>query len=108
MKQHDIFADNLKHYIKINNKTQLDIVKALNFSQTTVSEWVNGKKFPRIDKLKILSEYFNISLSDLIEEHPTNAVIFDNEYADKYDKLDPISQEAVKALIDIEYKRLNK
>ena len=34
-----------------------------------MSDWVNGKKFPRIDKIELLAQYFGIQKSDLIEAH---------------------------------------
>lgn len=102
-----IFASNLKEYLKIKNITQQNIVDFLGISKTTVSEWLNAKKYPRIDKIEILANYLNVSISDLMDEHKAHTELYD-EYIFKYEHLDPISQEAVKALIDIEYKRLNK
>ena len=37
----------------------------------TVSDWLNEKKYPRIDKIEILANYFKILKSDLIEEKLT-------------------------------------
>jgi hypothetical protein len=33
-----------------------------------VNEWLKAKKYPRIDKIEILANYFGILKSDLIEE----------------------------------------
>ena len=33
-----------------------------------MNEWVKGKKYPRIDKIEILANYFGILKSDLIED----------------------------------------
>lgn len=63
-----IFAKNLKYYMEINNKTRYDICKDLNIPYTTFAEWYNGKIYPRIDKIEMLANYFNIKKSDLIEE----------------------------------------
>lgn len=40
----------------------------LNFKYMTVSDWVNAKTYPRIDKIEMLASYFNIKKSDLVEE----------------------------------------
>ena len=63
-----IFSTNLKYYLEINNKTQVDLVNDLGFDKSTVSTWVNGTRLPRMDKVDMLSKYFNINRSDLIEE----------------------------------------
>ena len=64
----NIFASNLKHYMRVNNKTRKEVCEALGFSYYTFSDWVNGKKFPRMDKVEMLANYFCILKSDLIEE----------------------------------------
>ena len=63
----EVFASNLKLYMKMKNKTQVDIADQLNVSQSTVSDWINGNKYPRIDKLQLLADYFGILKSDLSE-----------------------------------------
>lgn len=63
-----IFADNLKKQMELKGKTRNDICQALNISYFTVSDWVNGKKYPRMDKVEKLADYFGVLKSDLIEE----------------------------------------
>lgn len=61
-----LFSINLKRIMLENGKTQSDIVKDLSFRQATVSDWLNGKKYPRMDKIEILAQYFRISIDELI------------------------------------------
>lgn len=68
MDNKNIFASNLKKYMDINKKSRRDICEALGFSYYTFSDWVNGKKYPRMDKVEMLANYFGILKSDLIEE----------------------------------------
>ncbi len=63
-----IFANNLKKYMDLHRKTRRDISEVLGISYYTVSDWVNGKKYPRMDKVELLANYFGIQKSDLIEE----------------------------------------
>lgn len=63
----EIFATNLKHYMRINNKNQNEIAEIARVHKSTVSEWLNAKKYPRLDKIQILSDYFGIWKSDLME-----------------------------------------
>lgn len=65
-----IFSENLKRLIEEHEKTQADIVKDLGFSQSTVSDWINGKKIPRMTKLDALCNYFGVRRSSLLEEEP--------------------------------------
>lgn len=71
MDNKSIFAENLKKYMEQNNKSRRDISEALGISYYTVSDWVNGKKYPRMDKVEMLASYFGILKSDLIEEKIT-------------------------------------
>ena len=68
MNNKDIFANNLKKQMELKGVSRNDICKALEISYFTVSDWVNGKKYPRMDKVEKLAEYFGIPKSDLIEE----------------------------------------
>lgn len=63
-----IFSKNLKYYMELNGKSRYDVCKDLNFPYTTFAEWYNGKIYPRIDKIELLADYFNIMKSDLIED----------------------------------------
>lgn len=63
----DIFSQNLSRYMSENNIDRKELSKTLNIAYTTLSDWINGKKYPRIDNIEILANYFNIEKSDLIE-----------------------------------------
>ena len=68
MDNKNIFASNLKKYMELKGKSRNDISEALGISYFTVSDWVNGKKYPRMDKVEMLANYFGIQKSDLIEK----------------------------------------
>lgn len=63
-----IFSKNLKKYMELNGKTQIDLINDLGFNKSSVSTWCNGTRLPRMDKVDALAKYFGISRSDLIEE----------------------------------------
>ena len=63
-----IFSDNLKYYLKLNNKTQLDLANAIGVSNTTINNYVKGYNAPRMDKVDKICKYLGVSRSDLIEE----------------------------------------
>ncbi len=64
----ETLANNLKFYVNKSNKSRAEICKDLNFAYSTFTEWINGRKYPRIDKIELLANYFGIEKSDLIEE----------------------------------------
>lgn len=74
-----VFAQNLQRYIAETGRTQKDIADVIGVSAPTLNEWVTGKKFPRIDKIQRLADYFGILKSDLIEEKMTPEKEKDND-----------------------------
>ena len=64
----NIFAKNLQRLMDANGKSRRDICDDLGFSYYTFTDWIKARKFPRIDKLEMLADYFGIEKSDLIEE----------------------------------------
>lgn len=67
--QRIVFVNNLCHYMQMRGVDQSDIVTALGISASTVSDWVNGKKYPRVDAMQKIADYLGVLLSDLTTEH---------------------------------------
>ena len=63
-----ILAKNIRYYMEKNQKTRAALCEALDIKYTTLSDWVNGKTYPRIDKLERLAAYFGIEKSALLED----------------------------------------
>lgn len=59
----------MKYYTDIHGKTRRDVCAALDINYFTLSDWVNAKKYPWIDKIEKPAAYFGIDVSDLINEH---------------------------------------
>ena len=66
----EIFSKNLKYYIEKSGKDRRELASIWGFPYSTVTEWINGRKYPRIDRIEIMADYFGILKSDLIEEKP--------------------------------------
>lgn len=64
-----IFSKNLKYYLKLRNKTQLDLAKAIGVSNTTINNYVKGYNTPRMDKIDKICTYLNIERSNLLEDN---------------------------------------
>lgn len=64
----NIFAANLNNLMSIKHKSRKDLSEALGISYFTITAWVKGTKYPRMDKVELLANYFGVLKSDLIEE----------------------------------------
>lgn len=75
----EIFSKNLRYYIERTGKDRRELAEIWGFPYSTVTEWVNGRKYPRIDRIEIMADYFGILKSDLIEEKMTEEKEKDND-----------------------------
>ena len=107
MDNKNVFASNLKRYMEVKGKTRNDISEALGISYFTVSDWVNGKKYPRMDKVEMLANYFDIQKSDLIElkeenNSPEELVLTEGEklWMELYNRLSDETREVFINMID--------
>ena len=64
----EIFGRNLTYYMNRNKVNGVTLAKYMNVSSATISDWMHGKKMPRVDKLKSLSNYFRINMTDLTND----------------------------------------
>ena len=65
-----VFSNNLVRLLYEKGKTQADLYKHLRVSSAAVSDWCNGKKMPRADKLQSIANSLRVEVSDLLnEEH---------------------------------------
>ena len=74
-----IFAKNLVYYIERSGRSQKEIAEVVGVAASTFNDWCKAKKYPRIDKIEILANFFGIQKSDLIEEKMTDEKEKDNE-----------------------------
>ncbi len=100
----ETFAKNLKYYMDTYSKDRNDICQILDVPYSTLSDWLNAKKYPRIDKIELLANYFNIQKSDLIENK--NDVINNEpellkQFRLLYDKMKNYSEESQKMVYNV-------
>ena len=67
-----VMAKNLTYYVDRSGKTQKELSEIVGVGTSTFNDWMKGKKYPRIDKIEILANYFGILKSDLIEDREKN------------------------------------
>lgn len=80
-----IMAANIKRYMERKGVDSKRVCEDLNIPASTFSNWLNGKIYPRIDKIEILSNYFGISKSDLVERPKRPTFIYTvSDYDERY------------------------
>lgn len=69
----EIFANNLSFYMNQRGIDRNTLCADLDLKYTTVRDWLKGITYPRIGKIELLANYFNINKSDLIENKISTA-----------------------------------
>lgn len=67
-KQREILAKNLNDLLHMKRRTQADVIRETGLAEATVRSWFSGEKYPRLEGLQTLAEYFNVPRSRLTEE----------------------------------------
>lgn len=62
----DLFPENLKKAIKAKGFSQSRLAKQANLPLETISKWVRGKSFPRLDSLVLIANVLEISIDELL------------------------------------------
>ena len=62
----EIFAKNLAYYLEKSGRDQKEVAEVVGVAPSTFNEWMKAKKYPRIDKIEMLANYFGILKSDLM------------------------------------------
>lgn len=63
-----VFAKNLKRLLELKGKQPVDLVNDLHLPFSTVSNWINAEKMPRMGNVELLAGYLGCKKSDLIED----------------------------------------
>lgn len=108
--QKKVFAQNLSNYTNLCNKTQSEIAKAIGSLPSAYTSWMQGVSLPRMDKIQALADFFNVSITDLLDEHTNvpnyseqnatlaNMLRKDSELSDAVMKLTQLSDEDKKQI----------
>ncbi|MDF2858674.1 MAG: hypothetical protein K0Q87_4525 [Neobacillus sp.] len=63
----------------LNNTTAYQVSKATGISQSTLSDWKNGKITPKADKLQLIADHFNVSLEYLLGKEKSEQEYYLND-----------------------------
>ncbi|QXE19500.1 helix-turn-helix domain-containing protein [Clostridium sp. 001] len=81
-------AHNLKKLRSERGLTQIELSKNLNINRATYAHYETGRREPDIETLKLLADYFNVSVDYLLgntdKKEPNTENDIPQEYSDKY------------------------
>ena len=80
----EIFSANLVFYLEKKQVMQKDLAKYLGVSQSSITDWIKKRTYPRMDKLQLTAQFFGIEITDLVEPRnkvsaTTNKTVSDKE-----------------------------
>ena len=84
----EVMAKNISKYMKEKNVDRTKLSKDLKLKYTTVSDWINAKTYPRIDKIELLANYFGVTKADLVEEENYQPTTVAAHFGGELDDLD--------------------
>lgn len=67
-----VMSANIKRNMERLGIDRRDLSQELNIPYTTVTDWINGKTYPRKDKVELLAKYFGVEKTDLVEDKSTH------------------------------------
>lgn len=62
-----VMAENIKFYMQIHEENGKDLSKLFDVPYTTLCDWINGKTYPRIDKIELMARHWGVEKADLVE-----------------------------------------
>lgn len=62
------FNERLAALMKENGETNYALAKALEISNSTVANWLNGETAPIRSHLKLLADHYETTVDDLLKE----------------------------------------
>ncbi len=98
------FSKRLRYYLSLNNMTQVELAKQLKVGTTSVYNWCNGIKTPRMDKIDAMCDLFHCKRSDLMEEkedNPKSGIYYLNEETAKAAQ-EIFENKELRALFDVQ------
>lgn len=97
-----VFSKRLRYYLSKYNMTQAELAKRLGVGTTSVYNWCNGIKSPRMDKVDAMCDLFHCQRSDLIEDKgESSAVYYLNEETAKTAQ-EIFENKELRALFDVQ------
>ena len=70
----EIMGENIKFYMDQMRIDRRSFAKAIGVPYSSLTDWINGKTYPRIDKIQRMADFFGIEKADLVERRTDRAI----------------------------------
>jgi len=80
------FSEKLKYLRKEKGVSQEELAKVIHVTRQSVSKWETGTAYPDMEKMKILSDFYKISIDDLMDTE--NGIMGGDQEEDDQEDLD--------------------
>lgn len=67
----EIMAKNIQRYMRANGLSRKELAQKLNVPYTTITDWIKGNTYPRIDKIEAMANFFGTDKAHLVENPVT-------------------------------------
>jgi len=64
-----MLSERLVAYRKEKGLTQKELAETVNYSDKVISKWERGESTPNIDALKILSNFYNVTIDEMVSNN---------------------------------------
>lgn len=96
----EVFSKNLQYYMERKGISQKELAEIVGVSAPTLNEWIKSKKYPRIDKIEKLANYFGCLKSDLIEQKENPLAQFSPETVTLVERISKLSPDQMKQALE--------
>lgn len=102
-----IMGNNIQIWMDIYELSRKDFAKAIGEPYSSVTDWINGKTYPRIDKIQKMADFFGIEKADLVESRElriakkTVKEDLEANLIEAYWNADEITQKHVRMLLNV-------
>lgn len=102
-----IMGDNIQYYLSKEGIERKDFAKIIGVPYSTLTSWINGETYPRIDKIQKMADYFGVEKAHLVEERGTYVGSLDDTEAKiilSYRNAEPARQAIIRELLGVDAK----
>lgn len=62
-----VMGQNIDYYMNRMGLERKELARALGVPYSSLTDWMNGNSYPRIDKIQKMADFFGVEKSDLVE-----------------------------------------
>ncbi len=63
-----VMGNNIQRYLDEMGMDRKEFAEKIGFPYSSVTDWINGKSYPRIDRIEIMARFFGVDKADLVED----------------------------------------